>query len=214
MMNVKVVIPTIKSRSDIANSLALRTGGELIIDPVGDGTERSATDNHVRALLSADKSSNWVVVLEDDADPIDNFVEILNRQLETIDNDKIVSLYLGQQRPAHVQKTIKRTVGSLPKNTAWLKNKMLYWGVGVCIPTRMADSVAEYALTSSRPWDTSVGVWALTTKTEVWYTWPSMVDHLDDETTIRHADGRARESGRKAWNVGEPAHTGAVTVIK
>ena len=214
MVASQVKIPTIDSRRDLANDLALLTGGDIIIDPVGDGSERSATDNHVRAMLSADRSKDWVVIMEDDASPIERFTEILDRQLESLDEDCLVSLYLGRQRPTNVQKTIQRTVISIPEGCSWLRSKSLFWGVGVCIPTRHIDSVAEYALTSTRPWDQAVSLWALTNETPVMYTWPSMVDHVDVETTIRHSDGNGRTPGRVAWSVGEPSPNGTITVLK
>lgn len=213
-MGVKVVIPTVKSRTELASSLALRVGGEMIIDPVGDGTERSATDNHVRAMLSADPSADWVVILEDDAEPIDDFLPVLRAQLSEVGDPAVVSLYLGRSRPARVQKAIERTISGLPSTASWISGPSLFWGVGVCIPGTHVDSVAEYALSSSRPWDQAVGLWAASKGVPVLYTWPSLVDHIDEDTTIAHSDGQGRDPGRKAWRVGRPTTNGTVSVLK
>lgn len=213
-VTIQIVIPTVRSRLETAHSLALRTGGEIIVDPLGDGSERSATDNHVRAMQYADPSSEWIVILEDDADPIDNFTDVLREQLSSIDADKIVSLYLGKQRPPSIQPTLERTIASAPEDTSWLVTRMLYWGVGVCIPGKDAESVADHVLTSSRPWDTSVGHWALTHRRQVWYSWPSLVDHLDGETSIHHADGMARPEGRHAWRTGVPVPGNKTVMIE
>lgn len=214
LMGVKVVIPTVKSRTDLASSLALRVGGEMIIDPVGDGSERSATDNHVRAMLSVGPTDDWVVILEDDADPIDDFQSVLRAQLSEAPTPSVVSLYLGQGRPKMIQKSLGLAINGLPDTTSWLKSSSLHWGVGVCIPGDLVDSVAEYALSSSRPWDQAVGLWAMTNNVPVLYTWPSLVDHIDEETTIVHADGQEREPGRKAWRVGTPPTNGTTFVLK
>lgn len=213
-MDIQVVIPTVSSRRNYASELALATGADIVVDPVGDGSERSATDNHVRAMQLADPSADWVVVLEDDAVPIDDFSTVLRNQLSEIDNDRIVSLYLGQQRPPSIQPTLQRTIESAPEDTSWLITKNLYWGVGVCIPGRFVDSISDHVLTSSHPWDSSVGRWALTHSVEVWYSWPSLVDHLDEETTINHADGMGRVAGRRAWRTGKPIPHGKAIMIK
>lgn len=210
-----IVIPTIESRISLASDLAHRVGGKIIVDPVGDGTERSATDNHVRAMLSADRSSGWVVVMEDDAVPIPDFNNILNNQLQKAPyRDCIISLYLGQQRPPRIQTTIERTILGAPDDMSWLQSRFLYWGVAVCVPSHLIDSMAGYSLTSHRPWDTGVGSWAYLNSVPVMYTWPSIVDHLDEETTINHEDGMGREQGRKAWKVGKPIPNGSVSMLK
>lgn len=214
MINIEIVIATVETRLPYANTLALETGADIIVDPVGDGSERSATDNHVRAMQLADPSADWVVVLEDDAVPIDDFSTVLRNQLSEIDNDKIVSLYLGKQRPPSIQPTLQRTIESAPEDTSWLVTRNLYWGVGVCIPGVFVDSIADHVLSSSHPWDSSVGRWALTNSVEVWYSWPSLVDHLDEETTINHADGMGRVAGRRAWRIGKPIPHGKAIMIK
>ena len=213
-MKIQVVIATVEARLPYASDLALSTGADIIVDPVGDGSERSATDNHVRALQFADPSSDWVVVLEDDAVPIDDFSSVLYSQLSEIDNDKIVSLYLGKQRPPSVQPTLQRTIEAASEDVSWLVTKNLYWGVGVCIPGSFVDSISDHVLTSSHPWDSSVGRWALSNSVEVWYSWPSLVDHLDEETTINHADGMGRTEGRRAWRTGRPIPHGKTIMIK
>lgn len=213
-MNIQVVIATVDARLPYARDLALSTGADIIVDPVGDGSERSATDNHVRALQYADPTANWIVVLEDDAVPIEDFSRVLCNQLSEIDSDKIVSLYLGKQRPPSIQPTLQRTIESAPEDTSWLVTRNLYWGVGVCIPGVFVDSLSDHVLSSSHPWDSSVGRWALTNSVEVWYSWPSLVDHLDEETTINHADGMGRVSGRRAWRAGRPIPHGKPIMIK
>ena len=59
-----------------------------------------------------------------------------------------------------------------------------------------------------------VGRWALTNSVEVWYSWPSLVDHLDEKTTINHADGMGRSEGRRAWRTGKPIPHGKTIMIK
>ena len=213
-MKIQVVIATVESRLPYASDLALSTGADIIVDPVGDGSERSATDNHVRAMLSADPSADWVVILEDDAEPIDDFLTVLRTQLSEVGDPAIVSLYLGMSRPVRVQKAIERTISGLPSTASWISGPSLFWGVGVCIPGTHVDSVAEYALSSTRPWDQAVGLWAASKGVPVLYTWPSLVDHIDEDTTITHSDGQGRDPGRKAWRVGRPTTNGTVSVLK
>lgn len=213
-MSIRVVIPTVEPRLGNARDLALLVGGDIVVDPVGDGSERSATDNHLRALQVATPSDEWVVVLEDDAVPVSNFSEILARQLSEVDTDRIVSLYLGKNRPPSIQPTIGRTIARADEDVSWMTTRMLWWGVGVCIPQRYVESVSDYVLSVDKPWDTSVGTWALKNQVDVWYTWPSLVDHLDEETTILHADGQPRAQGRVAWSTGEPIPNGRHIMIE
>ena len=213
-MSVRVVIPTVESRLSQANELAIRTGGEIVIDPVGDGSERSASDNHVRAMLYAPEDYDWIVILEDDAVVSDSFLDDLESALSSVVPKAVVSLYLGRGRPASIQPPIQRTVDSLDDTVSWLQMPNLYWGVGVAINYREVHSVADYVLSSPLPWDTAVGRWCLTSRTPVLYTWPSLVDHRDTETTINHADGRGRAPGRVAWSFGSPTKNGTTVVVK
>jgi hypothetical protein len=184
-------------RSGHAETLANKLGAFLCLD---DGTQ-GCDLNHIGVLerLSHLKA-DWAVVLEDDAVPVDGFLEQLDKALPLAPSG-LVSLYLGRQRPPQYQNAIAKAVDVADADDAsWIVSTRLLHGVGYAIKTSLLDSLLDFA--SNLPIDEHISAWAQLHGRVTSYAWPSLVDHADMPTVVSHRDGQPRPPGRVAWRTG------------
>ena len=147
------------------------------------------------------KNANWLVVLEEDAVPVEGFAEQLTEALANAPVS-VVSLYLGRLRPPQQQWMIgPATQRADERNACWIVSRQFLHGVGLAI---RSDLVADMLNTidETLPIDEAILAWAVKRRYRVGFTWPSLVDHADGETLLKHRDGQAREPGRVAWRAG------------
>jgi hypothetical protein len=163
---------------------------------MGANTNHLFVWNHLAAI-----NSTWSVVLEDDAQPIDDFRTHLEAAL-TAAPFPIVSLYLGQKRPPQHQADIQDALAKADANQAhWIIATQLYHAVAVAIHTELLPDMLN-SMKSYLPIDENIGQWSRRAGHPIAYTVPSLVNHLDGPTLITHPDGAEREPGRVAHRVG------------
>lgn len=161
--------------------------------------------NHRRAweYLAKHNTSEWSIVLEDDAIPVP---EGFNEQLaQVLDNapTPIVSLYLGKLRPPHWQSAIRQAVEqATTQDSHYLVGTHLLHAVAVAIRTDLLADMLTSTATTQHAWDFRIAAWALERGHAVSYTFPSLVDHADGDTVVKHPDGKTRTPGRVAWHTG------------
>lgn len=162
-------------------------------------------DNHEAVQLHlANLPSTWSVVLEDDAQPVDDFRHQIEACLP-MSPSPIVSFYLGKKRPPHWQTRIKRALADAKTvNASWLVSTHLLHAVGYAIRTDLLPSLLDHI--TALPVDQHIGNWARQYGHLISYTNPSLVDHSDGPTIVDHPDGQPREAGRKAWAIGGRDH--------
>lgn len=135
----------------------------------------------------ADPDSDWHLLLQDDAVPCADLVEGLSMALEHVPSTTaIVSCYLGQGRrvPPRWARMAQRADET---GAVWVRAQKLMWGVAIAIPTRYLGEMIAYAdRRQGIPDDMRVAGWAERTRREVWYTWPSLVDHAPVESLTKH----------------------------
>lgn len=141
--------------------------------------------------------TEWCVVLEDDAEPVEGFREQLEQAL-TVAPSPIVSLYLGTSRPKHWQLFVTDAVQRANQaDASWLLGTHLLHCVGVAVRTELAPLMAEWSTHLDQPLDDHpVGDHMIA------YTNPSLVDHTDDTPVVLHPDGQPRDKPRKAHRAG------------
>lgn len=151
-------------------------------------------DTGERAIRSGITSKGeYHVVIQDDAIIADNFYEHLTDAIKYCPTKTLISLYTGTGRP--LAKRIKTAVDRA-KYCSWLRGYMLYWGVGIVIPTEHIEAVLEYANGRDEQYDVRTGIFYLRNRLPIFYTNPSLVDHDDDMKSIMdHGHG---EEPRKA----------------
>lgn len=201
-MNHTVAIVAHTKRHQQAHKLQADTGAAFM---ALDGTpKRGCEQNHFHTWdwLKDFASTEWSVVLEDDAEPVEGFRQQLEAALENAPTP-IVSLYLGKQRPPHWQSAIRQATDQATREDAcYITGTHLLHAVGVAIHTDLIADMLAHSHTTQHPWDYRIAAWALERQHQVSYTWPSLVQHADQEPVVKHPDGKARTPGRVAWNVG------------
>jgi len=143
--------------------------------------------------------AEWSVCLEDDAKPVDGFLEQLDQVL-TIAPAPVVSLYLGRKRPSQFMGQIELAVKEAEAIDAnWIMSNRIYQAVGLAIRTDLVGNMLEFARRKTFfQIDDCIGYWAIRNQHAVAHTWPSIVEHRD----VRSVEHRKREPGRVAWKVG------------
>lgn len=172
-----------------------------------DDGELGCDGNHrlVWQHLAEKHTADYVVVLEDDALPVDGFREQLNQVL-AITPEPIVSFYLGRLRPPQYQQVIESAVTRADRRGAhFITTPHVLHSVGLAV---RADLVPDMLTTIDNdvpvgtPIDEAISAWIGRRRYRCAYTWPSLVDHADGETLIVHRDGVTRPKGRVAWRCG------------
>lgn len=169
-----------------------------------DNGEYGCEQNHYRTWqwLAKHADSEWCLVLEDDAQPVEDFRNQVKYALHNAPAP-IVSLYLGQLRPPHWQNDIRHAINRATTQDAhYIVGTHLLHAVAVAIRSTLIPDLLAHAPTTQHPWDYRIAAWALDNKHPVAYTFPSLVEHADEDTIAKHPDGKPREPGRKAWHTG------------
>jgi len=210
-VNVLTVVVAHVKRTHYLEPLLERTEAAHVF--LDDGT-LGEWANHEQALrwaatTAARKNLQSVCVVQDDAMPIDDFVEHVEALAETRPDD-MIGLYVGTHRPHKdaVTVAIKRADA---EGAMFLSHNNLCWGVGTIMPADRIEPMLEAVRQSNRPYDIRLGRgWQAVTGKRVLYSWPSLVDHRDDRPVVA---GRSLPQGvRVARRVGPPTGDPSIVV--
>ena len=108
MSDIEFVVVGHHARRELAEQLAESLGAYLLVDEDDCG----ANWNHYRALQWAAEQSYRVVVLEDDALPVEGFQTMVTEWLTRFP-DSLISFYLGTGRPPQYQLEIATSLSPL-----------------------------------------------------------------------------------------------------
>lgn len=146
----------------------------------------------------AHRTSDWIVVLEDDAIPVPDFRAQLAQAL-TAAPTPVVSLYLGRKRPPQWQQRVSAALRrTFADDACWITANHMLHAVAIAVRADLVPSLLAHR--TRLPWDEHFTTWAQ--RHGVSYTVPSLVDHADTGTLIAHRDGEPRPCGRVAWLCG------------
>lgn len=190
---IKFVVVGHHSRTGDAQRLAALLDAHLLIDDGNHG----ANWNHRRALEWATEQPCRVVVIEDDALPVDLFYTPVSNWLKRFP-DSLISFYLGTGRPPQYQILIAERLIVADKTQAdYITLPRLIHGVCYSVPSQHIERVLS-RWDSSKPADYAVGdAWG----GSVVYPCYSLVDHADGEPVKRHPDSAQRTERRRAWRI-------------
>lgn len=160
-------------------------------------------DTGRRALAAYDPTAQWHVVLQDDALVCADLIAGLERALPHVPADAAVSLYVGRAKPYNGR--IARLVQQADETgCSWIALPRLYWGVGLVLPTALLDDIVLRAdRTHVLEYDRRLSTVFRKMGMPVWYTWPSLVDHRDEPSLLRHDRNEHRRAHRfegAAWS--------------
>lgn len=182
-----------------ATALAKSVGGALALD---DGT-LGAGANHVRAWdLTTARDSAWAAVLEDDAEPVPLFTTQAEAAL-TAAPEPVVSFYLGQTRPVRWQDRIARAAALADEaGSHWLTSTHTIHAVAIALHTEVREDWLDWAHSCALPPDERMAAWCIARDHHVAYSWPSLVNHKDGSTLVKHTSTGNTTTPRKAWRTG------------
>lgn len=208
MVSLDVAIVAHPQRGNMACDLAAKTeAARVVLDSKGIGCEA----NHVRALqLAANGGLDWLVILEDDAIPVDDFRAHVGAALGCA-RSPLVSLYVGTGHNAAVQAALRAACADADSwGAAWLRSDALTAGVGYAVHRSVVCRLLDAIDKPEGPeLPRRITAWAQAAHVQVHYTWPSLVDHKDGWSTIAQADivgRRAHCHGtRSRWDTGAVA---------
>lgn len=191
--DIRFVVVGHHTRLGQAQRLAELLDAHLLVDEDNHG----ANWNHRRAIEWAAEQPCRVVVLEDDALPVERFTEKVTEWLVRFPDD-MLSFYLGTGRPPQYQKEIADWLIVADKSRAdFITLQRLIHGVCYSIPTQSVSRVLSQ-WDRSKPADYAVGD---AYGGAVVYPCYSLVDHADGEPVERHPDAAPRTERRRAWRL-------------
>lgn len=147
-----------------------------------------------RAWERHDPDADWHLVLQDDAAPCRDLLAGLERALDHVPPDAVVSAYLGRGG-GNGARWAPIVASAQTARASWIRSSKLGWGVAIILPVKLIPEMIEYAdRKTGITDDMRVAGWAEKRHTEVWYPWPSLVDHLLVPSLTKH-----RAKNRVAW---------------
>jgi len=177
---------------------------------IDDGT-LGCNGNHRKVWAHLrEQHTEWSIVLEDDAIPVDGFAEQAQQAL-TVTPGHVVSFYLGRHHIPTLEWEQRKQQAIAQADTVeahWLTTNQLLHAVAVAIRTDAIPSMELHLnqMPDLFPIDEAITHWAVNTGQTVAYTWPSIADHADQPTTFRHPDKIERPAGRIAYRTGTRTH--------
>lgn len=185
----------------------------IFMDQEGIGCD----DNHIRAWeWLAHQDSPWLMVLEDDALPVDSFNEQLAPALLSAPTS-VVSLYLGRTRPGFYQEQIAHALtgcshpgpdDQVDLSVPWVVSTRLLHCVGVVMRREVVQLMIEGGKLAEfvryrHAIDQGITEFCRSYSLPIGYTVPSLVDHADCRSLARHSDDNPVGGPRVAWVAGE-----------
>ncbi|MEN3958761.1 hypothetical protein U9S00_18380 [Enterobacter hormaechei subsp. hoffmannii] len=193
LTDIKFCVVGHHSRIGHAQRLAALLDAHLLIDDGNHG----ANWNHRRALEWAAEQPCRIVIVEDDAMPVDLFFTSVTSWLNRFP-ESLVSFYLGTGRPPQYQMQIAERLIVADKTQAdYITLPRLIHGVCYSVPPQHIERVLS-RWDSSKPADYAVGD---AYGGAVVYPCYSLVDHADLPTVERHPDNEPRTERRRAWRL-------------
>lgn len=190
---VKFAVIGHHSRYKQVSRLAELLGDVLLID----SGDHGANWNHRRALEWASWQDCRVVIIEDDALPVSDFVERVSEWLNRFP-ETLVSFYLGTGRPPQYQMQIaERLIVADKTREDFIMLPRLIHGVCYSVPHQHIERVLS-RWDSGKPADYAVSD---AYGGAVVYPCYSLVDHADGEPVERHPDSSPRTERRRAWRL-------------
>ncbi|EOL8995753.1 hypothetical protein ACVR25_003180 [Cronobacter sakazakii] len=190
---VRFVIVAHHSRHEQAKKLAESLDAYLLVDENSSG----ANWNHYRALQWAAEQSCRVVVLEDDALPVEGFQTMVTEWLTRFP-DSLISFYLGTGRPPQYQLEIAtKLIGADRERTDHITMQRLVHAVCYSVPPKLIPKVVS-RWDASKPADYAIGD---ACGGPVIYACSSLVDHADGLPVEKHPDRQQRRERRRAWRL-------------
>lgn len=171
--------------------------------PSGNGdriwrTARGAWEMH-------DPAADYHVLIQDDAAVCADLLAGLERALDHVPENVLVSPYLGKGGMIPARWTVLAAKAD-DRGASFVCASKLLWGVCIVAPVALLpEMLADCDRAHRVPDDMRVSGWFERRGIDCWYTWPSLVDHRSVPSLTKH---RARE------RVAQRHHLGSALSLK
>ena len=150
-------------------------------------------DTGIRAIEAYDPAATHHLVIQDDVIVPRDLLAGIERALVHIPPDAPLSLYVGRVRP--FSRAVRNAVAQAGSAASWLTMQGIYWGPGIVLPTGHIPALSKWYRGDEGQqvtnYDRRVSAWFALHNATAWYTWPSLVDHRDEESLVKgHGAGR------------------------
>lgn len=190
---IKFAIVAHHTRLEAVIHLSRMLNAHVLLDDKDGG----ANANHRRAIEWASQHNCRVVIMEDDAVPVNGFIDKVSTWLHRFPDD-LLSFYLGTGRPPQYQREIAGMLVDADRTRAdYLVMSRLIHGVCYSLPQHKITQLLER-------WDKTLAAdYAVGDAYggRVIYPCYSLVDHADLPTVERHPDNEPRTERRTAWRL-------------
>jgi hypothetical protein len=192
-------------RGDLVDDLQARLDRDVLVYWDTEGPPSGNGDRVWRVARGAwsmfDPNADYHVLIQDDAVPCADYLAGLEMALDHVPDGTVVSPYLGTGRMAPPRwDTMLRTANA--SGACWIRAERVMWGVSLAVPVKDLPSMIAWCDRRARVADDMrVNSWVRRVGREVWYPWPSLVDHrlvpsltkhrADDRVARRHYPGSA-----------------------
>lgn len=188
-MRLSVKIMAHKKRAHHIPELVERLG--LTNDDVIWDRKSDRWDTGRRAWNAIDRTASWGMVVQDDALVTRDLIAGLEKAAAFLPERCLVSPYTGTRRP--VASRVERAVQTArAADASWIRMPSLNWGVAIMAPTGIIDKMLPWCDKQTYPnYDRRIGRYAIDMlRLPTYCTWPSLVDHRDDDSLVGHGRGR------------------------
>lgn len=211
-MRVSFSVMAHPERSAEVGMLLSALGGAAGRIPVSWDDEGPASGNADRVWRNArrawemyDPAADWHVLLQDDAMPCPDFLIGFAEALAELPcKPSVVSPYLGRGRLVS-NRWDRLAERADEAGATWIRTTKVMWGVSLAVPVKAIPAMIGFAdRRQGIPDDMRVAGWAERGGFDVWYPWPSLIDHRPVPSLTKH---KAHE--RRARNM---LHTSALDI--
>lgn len=145
-------------------------------------------DTGARAWHAHDPEADWHLVLEDDAVVCRHLLAGIEKALEHLPAESVLSLYLGERAGA------RGITGAATKaaqaGVSWVRAERIVWGVAIAAPIASIPDMLAACDGRATPYDTRIASYYLQRRWPAFYTAPSLVDHASVPSLLGHSPGR------------------------
>jgi hypothetical protein len=139
-----------------------------------------------QAWLLFDPDADYHVLIQDDAIACADLLAGIEQALEHIEPSAVLSPYLGTGRMAPARWDTLQALADR-SGASFVRAEKVLWGVCLAVPTIDIPAMIDWCdKRGGVPDDMRVSGWAKRNDREVWYTWPSLVDHRTVPSLTKH----------------------------
>ena len=153
-------------------------------------------DTGRRAMLAYDPAADYHVVIQDDVLVPRDLLAGLEKALTHVPAGHPVCGYIGRLRP-WPERMSQLTAKAARQNASWVVMPEPMWGPLICVPTACIEEMVQFCDgLDMRNYDLRVSRYFKEKGVDVWFPWPSIVDHADGPSLIIGRSATDRRTGR------------------